>query len=54
MTEVDVKISEVREEWNQQITDPFTQVYLKDLSIVARQIAGEMILVPIRQNVGDL
>ena len=37
-----------------QITDPFDQVYRKDPSIVARQIAGEMILVPIRQNVGDL
>lgn len=34
--------------------DPFTQVYARDPSIVARQIAGEMILVPIRQNVGDL
>ncbi len=32
----------------------FDQVYCKDPSIVARQIAGEMILVPIRQNVGDL
>jgi len=28
--------------------------YQKDPSIVAREIAGEMILVPIRQNVGDL
>ncbi len=37
-----------------QSTDPFVQVYRKDPSIVARQIAGEMILVPIRQNVGDL
>jgi hypothetical protein len=37
-----------------QITDPFDQVYWKDPAIVARQIAGEMILVPIRQNVGDL
>ena len=37
-----------------QITDPFDQVYCKDPAIVARQIAGEMILVPIRQNVGDL
>jgi Coenzyme PQQ synthesis protein D (PqqD) len=36
------------------MTDPFAQVYRKDPSIVARQIAGEMILVPIRQNVGDL
>ncbi len=34
--------------------DPFAQVYTKDPSIVARQIAGEMILVPIKQNVGDL
>jgi hypothetical protein len=37
-----------------QITDPFDQVYVKDPAIVARQIAGEMILVPIHQNVGDL
>jgi hypothetical protein len=37
-----------------QITDPFTQIYYKDPDIVARQIAGEMILVPIRQNVSDL
>ena len=28
--------------------------YRKSLSIVSREIAGEMILVPIRQNVGDL
>ena len=28
--------------------------YQKDPSIVFREIAGEMILVPIRQNVGDL
>ena len=28
--------------------------YQKDASIVSRQIAGEMILVPIRRNVGDL
>ncbi len=33
---------------------PFNQIYRKDPSIVARQIAGEMLLVPIRQNVGDL
>ena len=37
-----------------QISDPFEQIYRKDPAIVARQIAGEMILVPIRQNVGDL
>ena len=36
------------------ITEPFDQIYSKDPAIVARQIAGEMILVPIRQNVGDL
>ena len=29
-------------------------VYLQDPSIVSRNIAGEMILVPIRSNVGDL
>ncbi len=34
--------------------NPFDQIYRRDPSIVARQIAGEMILVPIRQNVGDL
>ncbi|MBU0494844.1 MAG: PqqD family protein [Chloroflexi bacterium] len=28
--------------------------YQKDPSIVAREIAGEVLLVPIRQNVGDL
>ena len=37
-----------------QLTDPFNQIYCKDPAIVARQIAGEMILVPIRQHVGDL
>jgi hypothetical protein len=37
-----------------QISDPFQQIYRQDPSIVARQIASEMILVPIRQNVGDL
>ena len=36
------------------IPDPFDQVYHQDPTIVARQIAGEMILVPIRQNMGDL
>jgi hypothetical protein len=36
------------------MTDPFKQVFRKDSSVVARQIAGEMILVPIRQNMGDL
>jgi hypothetical protein len=34
--------------------DPFSLIYRKDPAIVARQIAGEMILVPIRQNVGDM
>jgi hypothetical protein len=34
--------------------DKLRQIYRKDPSIVARQIAGEMILVPIRRNVGDL
>jgi len=37
-----------------QIVDPFTFIYQKDPSIVARLIADEMILVPIRQSVGDL
>ncbi len=37
-----------------QDSDPFDRVYRQDPSIVARQIAGEMLLVPIRQNVGDL
>jgi hypothetical protein len=37
-----------------QFTDQFDQIYRKDPTIVARQIAGEMILVPIRQNLGDL
>lgn len=36
------------------ISDQFDQIFRKDPSIVARQIAGEMILVPIRQSVGDL
>lgn len=31
-----------------------TNYYEKDATMVARKIAGEMILVPIRQNVGDL
>ena len=29
-------------------------IYQKDPSIVSREIAGEVILVPIRQDVGDL
>ncbi len=37
-----------------QTLDLSDKIYKKDPSIVARQIAGEMILVPIRQNVGDL
>jgi hypothetical protein len=36
------------------LPDPFDRVYRKDPTIVARQIAGEMILVPIRKNMGDL
>ena len=36
------------------ISDPFDRIYQKSPSIVARQIAGEMILVPIRQSMGDL
>jgi hypothetical protein len=31
-----------------------TRIYAKDSNMVARKIAGEMVLVPIRQNVGDL
>ena len=31
-----------------------TRYYDKDPAMVSRQIAGELILVPIRQNVGDL
>jgi hypothetical protein len=34
--------------------DPFKRIFCKDPSIVARQIAGEMILVPIRQTVDNL
>ncbi len=30
------------------------KVYVKDPNIVNRKIAGEMVLVPIRHNVGDL
>lgn len=37
-----------------QLADPYEQIYLRDPNIVTREIAGEMILVPIRQNVGDL
>ena len=32
----------------------FDDRYQKDPSMVSREIAGEVILVPIRQNVGDL
>ena len=31
-----------------------SDIYHKDPSMVAREIVGEVILVPIRQNVGDL
>ncbi len=34
--------------------DELAKVFLKDPNIVSRKIAGEVILVPIRQNVGDL
>ncbi len=34
--------------------NPLDQVYRKDPSIVARQIGGEMLLVPIRKSLGDL
>jgi hypothetical protein len=37
-----------------QNSDLLTHIYTRDPNTVARQIAGEMILVPIRQNVGDL
>lgn len=37
-----------------QLINQFEQIYRRDPSIVAREIAGEMLLVPIRQNVGDL
>ena len=37
-----------------QNSDQFDLIYRKDPSIVARQIAGEMILVPIRQSMADL
>jgi hypothetical protein len=30
------------------------QHYKKDLSVIPRQIAGETILVPVRQNLGDM
>ena len=31
-----------------------SQVYAKDANIVARKVAGEMVLVPIRKSAGDL
>lgn len=31
-----------------------SEIYQKDPSMVSREIVGEVILVPIRQNVGDL
>ncbi len=34
--------------------DELTKSFIKDPSIVSRKIAGEVILVPIRKNVGDL
>ena len=34
--------------------DELTKFFVKDPNIVSRKIAGEVILVPIRQNVGDL
>lgn len=36
------------------MTDRLQVVYRHDPSIVARVIGGEMILVPIRKNVGDM
>ncbi len=37
-----------------QISTLFDKKFRRDPAIVSRKIAGEMILVPIRQNVGDL
>ncbi len=34
--------------------DFFNQCFQKDLSIVSQEIAGEVILVPVRQSVGEL
>lgn len=34
--------------------DELTKLFVKDPNIVSRKIAGEVILVPIRKNVGDL
>ena len=34
--------------------DELTKSFVKDPNIVSRRIAGEVILVPIRKNVGDL
>ena len=34
--------------------DELTKSFVKDPNIVSRKIAGEVILVPIRKNVGDL
>jgi hypothetical protein len=36
------------------LSERLEEVYQKDPSIVSRNVAGEIILVPIRQKVGDL
>jgi hypothetical protein len=36
------------------MSEPLQEVYQHDPNIVARSIAGETILVPIRKNVGDM
>ncbi len=36
------------------MTDTLARIYMHDPSIVSRSIAGEVILVPIKKNVGDL
>jgi hypothetical protein len=36
------------------MNDPFNVVYRPDPDVIPREIAGEMLLVPVRRNIADL
>lgn len=43
-----------QDEFEEMTGDRLNAVFQHDPNIVSRQIAGEMILVPIRKNIGDM
>jgi hypothetical protein len=44
----------IKDEMNSRIDKSLQTIYAHDSAIVSRSIAGEMILVPIRRNIGDM